>query len=422
MSVSKTKAGTPAEAPKKPNKSGTWVGGWVDGLRLRRGVKSDSYYYKFKFEKETIEGSFGTDSLREARAKLESIKTKLREKVAREIIRPGVIPTLSAIYRAWVVEMEATASAGHLRSVDCYWRLHIEPHLGHLPLTMVSTPAVEKCRRIYLENGGTEGGANSLLVALNALFGWAIRHPHIREKPYEVKKLRVQQKPRPILPGELTPKFLREVDKAMNPHVRTAIRLMVGLGLREEEALTARWEWLDLRRGTYTPGQTKGREAVRLDLPEWLSDYLGKLGKKTSGLIIPSALVDEEGRETPHRAGFTKKTIHRVSKTLGIVGLTPHRLRATFATLHSDAGTPTPEVQRMLRHKNISTTMRYVETGRQSLIEAQRKVAEAMKLQKPKAPVKKAKAPPKKANPPMKKAKTAQKSQKGGDKVGKLRK
>ena len=412
----KTKKGASEEVPEKPKKSGTWVGGWVDGLRLRRGVKGDSYYYKFKFEKENIEGSFRTDSLREARAKLESIKTKLREKVARELIRPGIIPTLTATYRAWVLEMNATASAGHLRSVDSYWRLHIEPHLGHLPLTMVSTPAVEKCRKDYLDNGGTEGGANSLLVALNALFGWAIRHRHIREKPYEVKKLRVQQQPRPILPGELTPRFLREVDKAKNPHVRTAVRLMVGLGLREEEALTARWEWLDLRRGTYTPGQTKGREAVRLDLPDWLAEYLRNLGKKTSGLIIPSALLDEEERETPHRAGFTKKTIHRVSKTLGIIGLTPHRLRATFATLHSDAGTPTPEVQRMLRHKNISTTMRYVETGRLSLQESQRKVAEAMKLQKPKASAKKTKA---KANPPTKKARIAPKFRKSGDKVGK---
>jgi integrase len=395
------------------------VVGWVDGLRLRHGVRGDSYYYKINHQGETLEGSLRTSSLREARAKLEAMRTNLREEAA---IRPGEIPILSATYKAWVAEMEATATAGHLRSVDSYWRRHLKPLLGHLPLTMVSTPLVEKCRRVYLEGGGTEGGANSLLVALNALFGWAVRHRHIRERPYAVKKLRVQQKPRPILPGELTPRFLREVDKAKNPHVRTAVRLMVGLGLREEEALTARWEWLDLRRGTYTPGQTKGREAVRLDLPDWLAEYLGKLGKKTSGLIIPSTLLDEEKRETPHRAGFTKKTIHRVSKTLLIVGLTPHRLRATFATLHSDAGTPTPEVQRMMRHKNISTTMRYVETGRQSLMEAQRKVAEAMKLQKPKEPTKEAKPPKKKAKPPAREAKTAPKIRKNGDKMVKTRK
>lgn len=385
----------------EPDHQDVWIGPWVDGLRLRKGARGSSYYYKIRNGSEILEGSLRTDSIREARAKLEALRTRLREEAALLMIRPGEVPTLTATYTGWKKEMSTTATAGHLKSVDSYWRLHLQPYLGYLPLSMVSTPAVENCRKAYLDGGGTEGGANSLLVALNALFGWAIRHRHIRMKPYEVKKLRVQQKPRPILPADLTPRFLREVDRAKNPHVRTAIRLMVGLGLREEEALTARWEWLDLRRNTYTPGQTKGREAVRLDLPEWLSDHLKKLKHKPSGLLLPSDLLDEEERETPHRAGFTKKTIHRVSKALGIIGLTPHRLRATFATLHSDAGTPTPEVQRMLRHKNISTTMRYVETGRQSLIEAQRKVAEAMKLQKPKppenrAPNKKAKASPSK--------------------------
>jgi integrase len=59
-------------------------------------------------------------------------------------------------------------------------------------------------------------------------------------------------------------------------------------------------------------------------------------------------------------------------------------LRATFATLHSDAGTAPAEIQRMLRHKNITTTQRYIETGRRGLEAAQRKVAELMKLQPPK--------------------------------------
>ncbi len=154
--------------------------------------------------------------------------------------------------------------------------------------------------------------------------------------------------------------------------------MMIGLGLREEEALTARWEWLDIHRSTYTAGKTKGREAVALDVPEWLLTYLKRLLPKSGeGLMFPA----EDGE--PHRAGFTRKAVARGSKAIK-VQLTPHRLRATFATLHSDAGTPTPEVQRMLRHKNIQTTLRYVETGRQGLQEAQRKVAELMGLQKPK--------------------------------------
>lgn len=258
------------------------------------------------------------------------------------------------------------------------WRLHLDPHLGDLSLDKITTAQVERCRAIYLENGGTPGGANSLLVALNALFGWAIRHRIIAAKPYRVKKLRVQRQPRPILPAPLVAQFLAAVDRGESTHARAAIRMMIGLGLREEEALTARWEWLDIHRSTYTAGKTKGREAVALDMPEWLLTYLKRLRPKSGdGLMFPA----EDGE--PHRAGFTRKAVARGSKAIK-VQLTPHRLRATFATLHSDAGTPTPEVQRMLRHKSIQTTLRYVETGRQGLQEAQRKVAELMGLQKPK--------------------------------------
>ena len=48
----------------------------------------------------------------------------------------------------------------------------------------------------------------------------------------------------------------------------------------------------------------------------------------------------------------------------------------------------------MLRHKHISTTQRYIETGLQSMKASQKKVAELMGLQKAEPPPKPAKAAP----------------------------
>lgn len=352
--------------------------GFVRGLCLHEGPRGKAYYYQIKFGGEVFRGSTDTAVEREAIAFLEALKTELREKKRRLETTRRSLPTLYKVYEDWTVEMKATASAAHLKSVDSYFRLHIGPHLGILRLNQVSTAHVEKCRATYLDDGGTHGGANSLLIALNALYGWAIRHRLISTKPYSVKKLKVQRKPRPVLPGELAPKFLSAVDKATNAHVRGAVRMMIGLGLREDEALTARWEWLDIHRATYTAGKTKGREAVALDVPDWLLSFLKKLRPKMAeGLMFPA----EDG--DPHRAGFTRKAVARAGKFVGL-RITPHRLRATFATLHSDAGTAPAEIQRMLRHKNITTTQRYIETGHRGMETAQRKVAEMMKLQAPK--------------------------------------
>jgi hypothetical protein len=47
--------------------------------------------------------------------------------------------------------------------------------------------------------------------------------------------------------------------------------------------------------------------------------------------------------------------------------VTPHRLRASVATLLLDAGMPIDQVQNFLRHKHLSTTQLYAETSLKSL-------------------------------------------------------
>jgi integrase/recombinase XerD len=47
--------------------------------------------------------------------------------------------------------------------------------------------------------------------------------------------------------------------------------------------------------------------------------------------------------------------------------VTPHRLRASVATLLLDAGMPIDQVQKFLRHKHLSTTQIYAETSLRSL-------------------------------------------------------
>jgi integrase/recombinase XerD len=54
--------------------------------------------------------------------------------------------------------------------------------------------------------------------------------------------------------------------------------------------------------------------------------------------------------------------------TLGLTQrVTPHRLRASVATLLLDAGIPSDQVQKFLRHKHLSTTQIYAETSLRSL-------------------------------------------------------
>lgn len=366
------------------------------------------YYYKFEFKGQCYHGSTDEESERKAIEFLEALKTELRDKARRGEVSRLSLPKVSGMYDEWLTVAKTQFSDRHLKSFDSYMRLHIEPSLGDLTLDRVTTERVEKCRAANLENGGTPGGANALIKTLNTIFGFAIRRRILAVRPYVVSKLRVQRKPRVVLPAPTIGTFLEAVDKSRNPNVSGIIRMMVGLGLRENEALNARWEHLDLHRKTYQPGKTKGGKSQMLPVPDWLAAFLKAIpGREEEGYIF----LASDG--LPHRTGYTRKPIERAGKVVGLVKLTPHRLRATFATMHAEAGTPLPKIQAMLGHSEITTTMRYVEDSTAGLREAQDRVAEAMgfalKSKSGRKPV-----PGKKANP----GKNPGKAQNRGSKKG----
>ena len=105
-------------------------------------------------------------------------------------------------------------------------------------------------------------------------------------------------------------------------------------------------------------------------MPDWLWSALQGMEKTISEWVFPA----EDGK--PHRAQFCTKALRRVCQRLGLGNVTHHRLRATFASLHAQAGTPITEIQGMLGHKCITTTMIYIETS----LEAKRRAQDALSL------------------------------------------
>jgi len=153
------------------------------------------------------------------------------------------------------------------------------------------------------------------------------------------------------------------------PELSLAVRLMFGLGLRESEVITSRWEWVDWDRRTYCPGLTKGREADPVPIPLWLFNYLSAT-RQAVGLIVRNSNGNAFG------PGFVRRAMQAANAACQIDGLTPHRLRGTFATLLSERGLPVQTVQRLLRHKSPLTTMRYLEVNLSAAVDAQATIAQ----------------------------------------------
>ncbi|MDP9651125.1 tyrosine-type recombinase/integrase [Paraburkholderia caledonica] len=236
-------------------------------------------------------------------------------------------------------------------------------------LDELTTERVEAARLAHIECHAP-ASVNLWLKVLRLLCNWAVRRKVIPALPFQVKLLKLQKRPRTILPVALAQQWLHEIDRIAGERrgVAVAVRLMLGIGLREAEAITARWEWLDWDRRIYTPGVTKGREADPIPVPAWLIEYLQPM-RRAAGLIVAKA----NGCAFAH--GFTRRTMLRANEVCGVGHITAHRLRGTFATLLSEAGLPVQTIQRVMRHKSPLTTMAYLEVNLPQVIGAQRRVA-----------------------------------------------
>ena len=349
-----------------------------DGLWLSK--TSGTWHYHVKRGGRPLKGDTGCSTHQVAK---EWLKAFLEVRARRAVGMAVPAPTLAQLVKEWL-QVHGGFSRAHRANIELRFRLHMQS-LSRTPVDQLTTADVLTMRTNYLASGKaradhhprTSGGANNLVRTLDLLMGFAIRQGYIERKPYRVEPLKVQRKVRHVVTAAAFTAFLAEVDQARNLQVGVAVRLQLGLGLREREALRLRWEGVDFSRGTITPTDSKTGDAPPLDAPRWLLDVLEALpGDHAAGWVLPRRVKGKDGkvRLEPHCAAFTFKAVRRAGAALGLV-LTPHRLRASFATLHKDLGTPTPTIQAMLRHGELRTTERYLEHQVAGAAEAQKKLA-----------------------------------------------
>jgi len=337
--------------------------GFKNGLKL----VGDVYYYRIMHRGTLYTGTTKCRSHQAAKEWLSAFRDTLALGDVRPF-RKGHL-TLATLFGEWLEVNRGTFSAGHIGSAECSVRRWVLPEVGKARLEDLNTHRVLGIRTRMQQAGRSPKYINNTLMTLRAILNYGVRVGYLSKLPYALPMIKIQKKPRPTLPKSQVQEFFSAVDRqARNPHIPVMLRVMVGLGMREAEVLGMRWEWFDLERRTYTVGKAKGKEARVLPVPSWLWSALHAMSKTLSEWVFPA----EDGK--PHRGQFCKKVLRRVCVELGLGNLTQHRLRATFATLHADTGTPITEIQAMLGHKSIGTTMIYVETS----LEAKRKAQDVL--------------------------------------------
>ena len=327
----------------------------------------DFWHFELRVNGQRLHGSTRAKDLATAKRVLEEQR---KDALLNQCGAPKV-PSFSSLVEEWLRVHKGVHSRKHWRDVEGVSRIWVIPTIGGKRLDHLRNDDVNLVRSKMLKAGRSPVTVNDAMKILKLLCRYAIKCGYIRALPFRIEFLKVQRKPRPIVSATQFHEFLGAVDKAArNPHVAVILRVMLGLGLRESEALGMRWEWFDCDQKTYTVGKAKGKEARVLPVPDWLWNSIQSMPQSLSKWVFPA----EDGH--PHWSQFCKRALKGVCVELGLGNVTHHRLRATFASLHAQAGTPITEIQGMLGHKCITTTMIYIETS----LEAKRRAQDALSL------------------------------------------
>jgi integrase/recombinase XerC len=163
-------------------------------------------------------------------------------------------------------------------------------------------------------------------------------------------------------------------NRALRDQAMTGLMMFAGLRVSEVVKLCLSDLQLGERTGKVFIRESKHNKSGWVQLSstarEFLQEWLevrpqgSHMGQPEHDLVF----VDDRGKGITTRA--VQKRIQQMETRLGIDGLEPHALRHTAATEMLEAGVPLNKIQKVMRHKRLETTFRYLEPTDQDLADA----------------------------------------------------
>lgn len=312
-----------------------WISFYVNGQQVREGVSSNR---------------------REAEAALEARKTDIRRGEFRHIPKKERVMFDQAVEEYKVEKAEKRS----LRLDVSNFKV-LRSAFGFKRLDQITAKEVEayKAQRRKAVSGAK---VNRELALLKHLFN------------IEIGKGRVSQNP--VKGLKFFPESLKREDKvfssvqvealfaASKPHLRPILAAAFFTGVRKGDALALRPEDLDFERHVVRITMQKTAEPIEIPMHPILENVLrGVLaGRDPSDPYV--FMSTRRSRKTGERTHFVdiKNAFRGALKNAGLdgQGLTFHSIRHTFASTLYRSGVPLLTVSKLLGHRSVKTTERYL--------------------------------------------------------------
>ena len=144
---------------------------------------------------------------------------------------------------------------------------------------------------------------------------------------------------------------------------RAVLELLYGCGLRVAELVALDWEDVDIKeRWLRVRGKGEKERLVPMGrfAQKALTEWQAVLGKK-GGPLFPGEGCERIAVRT------VRRIVSRAAKRVGLVGVSPHVLRHSFATHMLEGGASLRVLQELLGHQSLVTTQRYLKISYEQL-------------------------------------------------------
>lgn len=371
----------PPHPADSPSKSAEYSDSATPGLRLLVG-KNASKRFAMRYTLSsgrtryapigTFSSAFGVAEARAAAAEMRAIIDRGGDPLE-ERDRIKAMPTLSEFVRQQYLPFAIQAGKKSAHDDEAKFRLHIEPRLGHLRLSEITTRDVQTLHAA-MRTSHSPGYANRHLAVMSATFRKAVEWGVIDKNPAAgVKQFKEHIKATTVLDANQLARLFAALDADENRTAAAALKLLALTGVRREEALQAEWQHVNLESGLWWLPKTKSGRGRYVTLNAAAVELLAaQPSRNKSQWIFPG----QRGSDKP--INNVRKTMERALTTAGLPHIRIHDLRHGFCTLAVGAGATLYEVQHLVGHASPQVTQRYAHMADSGLRVASQKVADVV--------------------------------------------
>ncbi len=220
--------------------------------------------------------------------------------------------------------------------------------------------------REYLTNYQSINNCSNVTIdtirrILSSFYKWLEDEDYIIKSP--MRKIHRIKSPVIIKPT-LTDEQIEIIRKEANGNIRNLaiIDLMLSSGIRVGELVSLNRSSINLNsRSCLVLGKGSKQREIYFDVRTKIEliNYLKTRKDKNKALFVSSRRKHKNGVYSRLRINSIEKIIREIGLKTDIENIHPHRFRRTLATRAIDKGMPIEQVQVLLGHSKIETTLRY---------------------------------------------------------------